>query len=268
MFFKLSLLFVSDLFLPYSSTQDSSQLGFAEGASASLCNGKISEIQYTPDGTRLAVASGIGIWLYDSATNQEVALFTGHNGRVFSVVYSPDSSTLASGSGDRTIRLWDADTGELLQTLEGHTHTVESVAFGSDGRTLASASWDGTMLLWEVDSSIRLAVRPLEKRITTLGIIKRTALLQNYPNPFNPETWIPYQLANDTYVTLNIYDQSGHIVRTLDIGHQGSGVYRDKANAAYWDGRNQNGEPVTSGNYYIQLEAGDYTAVRRTVIVK
>ena len=124
------------------------------------------------------------------------------------------------------------------------------------------------MLLWEVESSIRLAVRPLERRVTTLGDIKRTALLQNYPNPFNPETWIPYQLANDAVVTVSIYDQSGHIVRTLDIGHQKSGVYRDKASAAYWDGRNQKGEPVTSGEYYIQLDAGDFTALRQMVVVK
>jgi flagellar hook assembly protein FlgD len=93
-------------------------------------------------------------------------------------------------------------------------------------------------------------------------------LLQNYPNPFNPETWIPYQLADDAHVSLSIYDQRGHIVRTLDIGRQKSGVYRDKAKAAYWDGRNQNGELVTSGTYYYQLRADDYTAFRRMVIVK
>ena len=123
-------------------------------------------------------------------------------------------------------------------------------------------------MLWEFACSTNLAVKPLDRRIMTLGNIKRTALLQNYPNPFNPETWIPYQLANDALVTLSIYDQSGHIVRNLDIGHQKPGIYRDKASAAYWDGRNQIGEPVTSGTYYIQLDAGGYKALRRMVIVK
>ena len=125
-------------------------------------------------------------------------------------------------------------------------------------------------MLWELTSStgVGVGVEPLGMQITTLGNIKRTALLQNYPNPFNPETWIPYQLANDALVTLSIYDQSGHIVRKLDIGRQKSGVYRDKAKAAYWDGRNQNGESVTSGTYYYQFRAGDYTALRRMVIVK
>ena len=68
--------------------------------------------------------------------------------------------------------------------------------------------------------------------------------------------------------TVDIYDQSGHIVRALDIGQQKSGVYRAKTNAAYWDGRNQNGELVTSGTYYYQFRAGDYSASRRMVIVK
>ena len=125
-------------------------------------------------------------------------------------------------------------------------------------------------MLWELSSStgVGVGVESLGGRITTLGDIKRTALLQNFPNPFNPETWIPYQLGDDALVTLSIYNQSGHIVRTLDIGHQKSGVYLDKASAAYWDGRNQNGERVTSGAYYYQLRAGEYTATRRMLIVK
>ena len=128
---------------------------------------------------------------------------------------------------------------------------------------LASKSHNGQL---EVGEGV--GVEPLGRHLTTMGNIKRTALLQNYPNPFNPETWIPYHLARDSSVTLIIYDQSGHIVRFLNIGHQVSGIYRDKANAAYWDGCNQNGEPVTSGTYYYQLRAGDYTALRRMVIVK
>ena len=243
-------------------------MGVAQGRATRLGKGIIREIQFSPDGTRLAVASSIGIWLYDTATHQGVALLTGHTDWVSSVAFSPDGNTIASGSLDNTIRLWNARTGKQQQTLKGHRHWVDSVAFGPDGRILASGSRDGAVLLWELNPSTAFGVRPLGSGITTLGNIKRTMLLQNYPNPFNPETWIPYQLANDALVTLTIYDQSGHIVRTLDTGRQISGVYRDKASAAYWDGRNHNGEPVTSGTYFYQLRAGEYTALRRMVIVK
>ena len=95
-----------------------------------------------------------------------------------------------------------------------------------------------------------------------------TIIEQNYPNPFNPETWIPYRLAEDADVTLTIYDIKGVMVRQLDLGYQPAGYYTDRTKAAYWDGRNASGESVASGVYFYQFRAGDYTAVRRMVIVK
>ncbi len=95
-----------------------------------------------------------------------------------------------------------------------------------------------------------------------------TALLPNYPNPFNPETWIPYRLAEAADVTFTIYDSKGRAVRRFDLGHQSAGYYTDRAKAAYWDGRNNTGESVASGVYFYQLRAGDYTALRRMVILK
>ena len=95
-----------------------------------------------------------------------------------------------------------------------------------------------------------------------------TALLANYPNPFNPETWIPYQLAHDTNVTLTIYDIKGAVVRRLDLGHQMAGYYADRIKAAYWDGRNNLGESVGSGVYFYQLQAEDFSAIRKMVILK
>lgn len=95
-----------------------------------------------------------------------------------------------------------------------------------------------------------------------------TTLLPNYPNPFNPETWIPYQLATDADVTLTIYDVRGSVVRTLTLGHQSAGVYESRGRAAYWNGRNQQGESVASGIYFYKLTAGDFTATRKLLIAK
>ena len=95
-----------------------------------------------------------------------------------------------------------------------------------------------------------------------------TELLRNYPNPFNPETWIPYRLAEDAFVTLTIYDGSGHLVRTLDVGHQIAAVYENRSKAIYWAGRNNVGEQVSSGVYFYHLSAGDYSATRKMLILK
>ena len=98
--------------------------------------------------------------------------------------------------------------------------------------------------------------------------VTETKLLPNYPNPFNPETWIPYQLAESTHVQIRIYDVAGRLLRTLALGEQSTGTYFSRQRAAYWDGRNDMGESVSSGVYFYTLEAGDYQKTRRMTIVR
>ena len=97
---------------------------------------------------------------------------------------------------------------------------------------------------------------------------EQTVMLPNYPNPFNPETWIPYQLAVPAEVTLMIYSADGKLVRTLVLGHQAAGVYQAKDRAAYWDGRNTQGESVASGLYLYTFRAGDFSATGKMLILK
>ena len=95
-----------------------------------------------------------------------------------------------------------------------------------------------------------------------------TNLLQNYPNPFNPDTWIPYTLADDMYVTIRIYNISGQPVRTLDLGRKPMGFYATKEKAAHWDGRNESGEEISSGVYFYTIQAGDFTTTKKMVIAR
>ena len=112
------------------------------------------------------------------------------------------------------------------------------------------------------------AVEAYDLSATTLGQVKRTALFQNFPNPFNPETWLPYRLANDTDVKILIYDVRGGLTRELNLGAQKSGEYVTREKAAYWDGRNQLGETVSSGVHYYTLRAGSFQATRSMLILK
>ena len=117
------------------------------------------------------------------------------------------------------------------------------------------------------DANFQRGIRFLEGLLAALTP-KETTLLPNYPNPFNPETWIPYRLAREAEVAITIYDTKGTRVRRLALGNQAAGYYAARGKAAYWDGRNEDGEAVASGIYIYQFRAGDYAATRRMVIVK
>ena len=117
------------------------------------------------------------------------------------------------------------------------------------------------------DVTTQRGILILEQLLAAL-IPKATSLLPNYPNPFNPETWMPYHLSTAAEVALTIYDIHGRVVRHLDLGHQCAGVYQRKSRAAYWDGRNTQGEPVASGVYFYTFTAGDFSATRKMLIRK
>jgi len=97
-------------------------------------------------------------------------------------------------------------------------------------------------------------------------------LLPNYPNPFNPETWIPFEINHGSEVEISIYDISGKLVRTIDLGFQHAGIYTTRDRAAYWDGKSALGESVASGVYFYSISArGDklsFTSTRQMVILK
>ena len=121
----------------------------------------------------------------------------------------------------------------------------------------------------ESDGSLKYqqAIAMLEGFLATIRP-QQTQLLANYPNPFNPETWIPYQLASASNVQIIIYDTHGTVVRRLDFGHQPDGYYTTRSRAAHWDGRNVFGERVASGIYFYQLQADNFSSLRKLLILK
>ncbi|MDE0681276.1 MAG: sigma-70 family RNA polymerase sigma factor [Candidatus Poribacteria bacterium] len=150
----------SDQHAKDSARQHLQQLHLPEGAKSRLGKGAIRAITYSPDGRRLAVASSIGIWLYDTHSGQVLDLLTTHTDWVNSVAFSSDGKTLVSGSKDNTIRLWDAQTGTLRKTLTliGHKGEIWEMAFSPDGKILATWSWEweSPIHLWDVETGARL----------------------------------------------------------------------------------------------------------------
>jgi len=122
----------------------------------------------------------------------------------------------------------------------------------------------------------KYVLEQLKQLISQQTLPGHTALLQNYPNPFNPETWVPYKLAQDTSVTIHIYNVKGQLIRTLHLGNKNAGVYMTKDKAVHWDGKDRLGQFVASGMYFYTLQAehhsgngaGTFTFTRKMVIVK
>ena len=168
---------------------------------------------------------------------------------------------------DGSTQVWDWQT----ETPLAHPSIPVYFDISRDGSVLLSEAVSGQIEIW--DGSVLLpsqpvAVEPGGKQMVMLGAVKRNQLLQNFPNPFNPETWIPFRLANESHVTIHIYNTAGQLVRRLSLGTLPAGDYSSQSQAIYWDGRNQVGEPVSSGVYLYTIHAGDFSATRKMIIRK
>ena len=189
----------------------------------------------------------------------------------------------AAGGGLNQLSLWEVEAALLAaaeQVAEIGAVAGAPMGFGTGQDALSNGIAYGNVAAALADAR-RMTVDdvPLRKGLAVLSellhllaemgaIPETTTLLPNYPNPFNPETWIPYQLATAADVTLTVYDMRGVAVRQLVLGHQPAGVYQSRGRAAYWNGRNDLGEPVASGVYFYTLTAGDFVATRKLLIAK
>ncbi|MGQ9609059.1 MAG: C10 family peptidase [bacterium] len=98
--------------------------------------------------------------------------------------------------------------------------------------------------------------------------IKESKLYQNYPNPFNPETWIPFQLKEDADVEIKIYNLAGQCIRTLKLGYKTAGIYLKKDESAYWNGKNDLGEFVSSGVYFYSINTNSFSETRKMILLR
>jgi len=89
------------------------------------------------------------------------------------------------------------------------------------------------------------------------------ALYENFPNPFNPITTINYSLKKEGLAKLVIYNSLGQEIRTLVNDHQKAGIH-----TVQWDGRNNNGQQVSSGLYLYQLKVGSFIKTQRMMLVE
>jgi hypothetical protein len=111
-------------------------------------------------------------------------------------------------------------------------------------------------------------VKELIRKLISSIKVTQTKVYNNFPNPFNPGTWIPYQLAKDSDVIIRIYDIKGRLVKTMELGYRKAGAYLARDVSAYWDGRNEAGDQVSSGIYFYSFQAGSFNVIRKMIVVR
>ena len=159
-----------------------------------------------------------------------------------------------------TVPLIDHHFGEYLGSAgDFNGDGVDDIAvsgrkYGSDDR--------GTVFIYAGD---RTLPTPAEDENETPIPQKFNILSQNYPNPFNNQTVIEYELWGvfDREIEISIYNILGQNVRTLFQGMQSGGRH-----IAYWDGKNDNGHPVSSGIYFYRLSSQNEIISKKMIYLK
>jgi hypothetical protein len=157
---------------------------------------------------------------------------------------------------EASINMADYQGDTALYVLDRHdltAHAGSSVYMCLDVQDTASAD------SWEVQVITSIDTMQQQKRSAAGHVVPSTVHLhQNVPNPFNPSTTITYELAEDLPVRLQVFDQFGRCVATLDEGSKSAGMHTVTFNA-----RN-----LPSGVYYCRLRAGDQVRSRKMLFVK
>ena len=194
--FFITILLIVGLLPNWSLAQDQTEWYFSEGVKMRLGRGRITEIKFSPNGSRFAVATPIGIWMYDAHTGEELSLLAvlpGEGREVTTIAFSPDGHTLASGESGGTGRLWDVLTGKPIVTFKEVSRPrypdLRALLFSEDGTELIGVSSDNKISVWGLGTNTKLP--------TILHITGREAtLMQLSPNgdflaiaELNPEAW-------------------------------------------------------------------------------
>ena len=166
------------------------------------------------------------------------------NGIVRVLMFDFDGQPLAAKSGTHLINLPFelTGTGNVSSLLE---FTGELIVAGYNGEKL-DANFENYNLT--IDSELPSV----------------TSLSKNYPNPFNPSTTINYSVATSGHVSLVVYDLNGATVKTLVNEFVSRNDY-----SINWDGRNENGQSVASGQYFYVMKApGGFTSTEYMTLLK
>lgn len=219
LFFIIFLnIFLMLVVLPSVNSSDYKYFSLPKGAKMRMGKGSISDIKYSPDGLHLAVASSIGIWIYDTKNGKELNLFPDDKHDVKSIEYTPDGKYIACVCSDGKVRMWNATTGKQNTTLNMDTDGKYQdivVEFSSDGKTVATGGYYlqaesrtkfGVLRLWDTATG-KLRARIISNKRMVNSIV------------FSPDNTTLIGKSNRSATAQLIDVNSGKLIATLVHKH-------------------------------------------------
>ena len=174
----------------------------------------------------------------------------------FTLDICKDSGDLACYDTTMTDRIYQPTAQDIIDSLDLSigTNLLSWSVFVSDGMD--------TVLSDDSTRYLTLAIEQLGNELSALQP-NRFSLHQNYPNPFNPVTKITFELAKSEFVSLNVYDVNGNLVKNL--------INREKVPGEYdvnWDGTNKAKENVAGGVYFYRIDTDSYSSTKKMILLK
>ena len=199
----IGMLFINILFLPNVFAQGSTQFELPQGATARFGKGWVKDILFSPNGREIAVATTIGIWIYDVITGNERDLLRGPMGSANAIAYSSDGRTLAAAHEDHTVYLWNIFNGSA-RAFPGHTGDIRAIAFSDDDSMVASGGTDNTVRIWDVHANKLRAILPgYTSAVSSIAFSSDSSMLAGGSKDGTIRIW-------DTGTGDKIYEFNGH----------------------------------------------------------
>ncbi|MBT3665697.1 T9SS type A sorting domain-containing protein [bacterium] len=180
-------------------------------------------------------------------------------------------------SNDCDSTYWNSlDTSNAIPNPDLYTFINDTLAIDENSGSFVNFECNGDIIsfgdntlsyLWRVDLDTSSCENQIvaQQLTSSEGINKpeKFRLNQNYPNPFNPITSLSYDLVQDAYVSVTIYDVLGNVINHLVSTNQSSGF-----KSVQWDATNNQGQPVSAGVYFYTIQVGDYRHTKKMILLK
>ena len=178
-----------------------------ENAIARLGRGSVKDVAFSPDGVHLAAATDIGLWWYELATMQPVALWETERGMVSAVSFSHDGQWIATGNADGIVKVWNTQDQQCIMEVGQRrlNHGVAQLTFSPDGQHLAASHYHfHSVSVWSTKTGVSVANSEPEEPKAKSG---------RFPLCFSPDGTLLAYLSCDNEISVKQIETGAYIAR-------------------------------------------------------